>query len=340
MKYISLNLEELQQMENILQLAQKISEIYDKLSELEINNQKNTKQYNELIKLLNNTLKQEEKIYSSINLSNDSCLKYLELIASQTQMPIGDNKVTTTMKYMSNKAYRRVYLKLFALLESTEEFQKSIMPDPIADHFSQLDKKIKKEIIDSFNSSIKLNNSLNSDINNIFLSILEEIITSSKYKEYKNELIKAKYCIIYGHSNLEKMMIQSNFDVPEIVYTSSKITNDLLISSDAVYNLTKILQLRNKARIEIDTLLKIKDSEYQQKDINITAIIIQCYIRALLSLMNSNEVQTFNEEFHDKIDSKEYLKEHPTDRISEELIINCFKAFKKDKTRIRILSTQ
>ena len=51
--------------------------------------------------------------------------------------------------------------------------------------------------------------------------------------------------------------------------------------------------------------------------------------------MEENSVDTFNQEIHDTLESPKYLSKHLNDRISENIIISCFKHFKNDREKVR-----
>ena len=232
-------------------------------------------------------------------------------------------------------------LKLTNLAETNPNFQKQIIPDEILNTIANLSPGIKKaNLLTSLNHSQNINQSLSIDINSIFLSILEDAISYKFNKNIRNKLIEAKYCIIFAHKNLESIMIGYNFNMPPNVYICSKMINEVLKEESASYNIMKFFELKSQAGKEVNYLLAIKDTEYENPETNINSVISQCYLRALLSLMSGEDVDRFNEEFHNEIESEKYLQVHATDRISENAIISCFKLFKQDKGRVRTLSTK
>ena len=339
MKLESFNIEELSQIESLLQSSTNISEIYDKLCELEINNQKDSQEYEQLLTKLKKEIDEETKKYKDFKLTYKQCMKYAGLLASQAQIHLFDTKISTTLKNYNSRTVRRVLLTLASMIESSEDYQKSIIPKDVLDSILSIAKDIPKEdFIKGFSNNIKINTTLNTDINSVFLSILEEAISGRANKTYRSQLIQAKYCIAFAHRELETLLLPYKFEMTPYVYINSQIVNELLKEGAMSYDITRFVNLKSKASTEINRLLGIKDQEYTNPNVNVNSIITQCYIRALLSLMTGEEVDDFNQEFHDSIESPEYLKTHPTDRISESAIMYCFKCFNRDKGRTRTLS--
>lgn len=339
MELLSFSKEELNQIESLLQSSTKISKIYDKLCELEIKNLKETEEYKQLIVELKKEIEQENKKYKRFNLTYKQCLKYAKLLSSQAKINPFDTKIFTTLKNYNIRIIRRILLTLNIIVENNQDYQKSVIPTELLNSVLNITKENSKDdfIRHLFNSR-KINNTLNNDINSIFLSILEEAISANSNKKYRNELIKAKYCIAFAHKNLETLLLPSFFEMTEIVYINSQIVTELLKEGTLSYDITRFVNLKAKASIEIEKLLEIKDQDYIDFKVNINSILTQCYIRALLSLMTAKEINDFNQEFHNIIENPKYLNTHLNDRISENAIIYCFKCFNRDKERTRILS--
>ena len=56
--------------------------------------------------------------------------------------------------------------------------------------------------------------------------------------------------------------------------------------------------------------------------------------------MSEDVVKRFEHEFIRQIEKPEYLRTHLNDRISENIVLSCFKSCQYDKKRTRILSTK
>ena len=177
--------------------------------------------------------------------------------------------------------------------------------------------------------------SLDNDITSMFLLLLEDSISES---EYEIELIKVKYAIATTHKSLEDLILSNKFNIPNSIFIGAKFMNELLQESELSYEIIRYAGLKNKVQTEINKLIQIPDIKYSSPSTNIDSIISSCYIRALLSLMKDDDVKNIEREFTTQIESPEYLYKHLFDRISENIILSCFKSFKYDKGRARILT--
>lgn len=339
MELMGFTIDELSQIESLLQLSTNISNIMDFLYQLEIHGKKDSEEYQQQILELTRAINTENEKYQTLNLTYQQCHKYAKLLSYQTNMPFFDTKPTTSFKNYNNRVVKRIINILITQMMNNKDFHKSIIPETIINQIIKIDNKITEDdFLTSFEHSVKLQATLNGDICCIFLSILEDAIPQRKYKEYREELIKAKYCVATTNKEIEAFLLHCKFSIPKEIYTGTKLTTELLQEENKSYDIIRFAELKSKAQIEINKLLQIKDSDYNNPTTYINSIISSCYLRALLSLMKDDEINDFNQEFHDQIDSHEYLKEHLNDRIGENIIINCFKCFKYDRGRIRILS--
>lgn len=341
MELLNFNMKELEQLETLLQLSTEISNIYDQLCKLEINNQKDSKEYNQLITKLNKLIEKENNEYNSKNFTQEECIKYLKLLEIQTKIPAMDNKITTSLKYYDKRIVRRIIINLIGILDRNKEFHKKMISENILKSLNNIVGNItENDLVQGINKSAQVQTAINNDIHSIFLSILEESISSKSNKDYRSKLIEAKYCILFSHKNMESLFIGIKFDIPSTIYTSSKMINQTLNQSDIAYNHIKYIILKSLVKKEINILLNFYDSEYNNDNVYFSSIICQCHIRAILSLMEENEVNNLNQEFHNIIEGQHYLSKHLNDRISESIIMSCFKCFKHDKIKIRTLSAK
>ncbi|MBQ2872609.1 MAG: hypothetical protein IJE89_01255 [Bacilli bacterium] len=341
MEVYGFNLDDFKILETLLQISTEISNIYDELCELEIKNQKDSKEYRELLTKLHILIKKENIEYQKKQFTYDDCMKYLRLLESKTSIPGMDNRITTSLKHYENRIIRRIMINILNILDKNKDFHQKVIDNGLANAISNIIENLKTEdLVKSVGNSAQIQTALDNDIHSMFLSILEESISYKNNEKYRNELIQAKYCILYTHKNMESMFIHSSFNIPDEVYTSSKMINQLLNQAEMAYRFIKFMKLKSEARQDINVLLTLNDSEYEKHNIFFSSIIITCHIRALLSLMEDRDVNDFNQEIHDILESPKYLEKHQNDRISESIVINSFKYFKNDKAKARILSTK
>ena len=339
MAIYKLDIKDFENLESLLQISKEISDIYDKLCKLEIDNKKDSKEYNELLKELSKLIEKENKEYKQRKFTSEDCIKYLKILEAKTTIPGMDNRIVTTLKHSNNKMIRRIMLNLLNTLEKNKDFYQIVLNNGIPKDMPKIIESIpKEELLKGVENSVKIQGTLDNDIHSMFLSILEEAISYKSNTNYRTELIEAKYCILFTHKNMESMFIERNFDIPSEIYISSKMMNQLLNQPEISYDLIKLTKLKSMAKQDINKLLNLFDKQYEEHSIFLNSIITECHIRALLSLMENDDVESLNQEIHNTLNSSKYLSKHINDRISETIVINCFIAFKKDKEKVRTLT--
>lgn len=330
---------ELKILEHLLQTSNNVSNIFDRLCTLEMSELKDSNIYTQALQELTRAINIENETYSSAQLSETECYKYIKLLSEKTKLPIFDIRPTTSINNYQHKSIKRVINILTSMMINHPEFHKNILNDSLTQQIMNLQIINQKEdLINGFINNIQIDSTLDYDINCIFLSILEDEINKQKNTIIKNQLIKTKYCIKTTNKELEPFLITTNLNIPKTIFVNSKIKTQLLHAGEKTYNFIRFSKLKSKANNEISKLLDIKDNEYTNSKTESNSIIICCYLRALFTLMTDEEINDFNLQFHNIIENPKYASKHLYDRISENIIISCFKGYKYDKTKTRILS--
>ncbi len=184
----------------------------------------------------------------------------------------------------------------------------------------------------------KLYNSLESDIIEILLSVLENKINSPFYKNIKEDLIKSRYGILFMNKNIEQNHIKNNYQINDEVYLGYKLTADFYNLSQEVINPAIDSYICEQVADKIGLLLEYTDNEYEKKDTKVITEVISSYLRSALQLASINIVNETNEEFHNILDNPEYTPFLSDKNKSIEVIISAYKNYKMDKTKIRTLS--
>ena len=81
----------------------------------------------------------------------------------------------------------------------------------------------KDEFLKTLENNTKVQSTLEADINNMFLSILEETIKKRENQKYREELIKAKYCLATSDKELEVLLLESKFNIPRFKLITAPI---------------------------------------------------------------------------------------------------------------------
>lgn len=336
MEKLNFNYDELLQLETLLEASAKISNIIDSLYNLDITGQKESSLYEIKLRELKKAIDDENKAYQNAKLSYQQCLKYSKLLSTQTNISIFDDKATNCLKNYSNRIFKRVINILMNFAQNNEEFHQNIVSNSLLiDSNIEETNPLQNSLIKGLNNSIKVQLFLNDDINSMFLSILESYIPQSEYSE---ELTKVKYTIATTNKSLEEFILGNKFNIPNSIFCGAQLINELLQESEISYDIIRFAELKTKAQMEINKLIQIKDSAYSSDSTNIESIISSCYLRALLSLMTEEVVIALEKEFKMQIETPEYLYKYLHERISENIILSCFKCFKYDKGKTRILT--
>ena len=338
METLHFNYNELLQLEILLEASAKISNIIDNLYILDINEQKESSQYEIKLQELKKAINDETKAYQNANLSYQQCLKFSKLLSSQTNISIFDDKATNCLKYYNNRIFKRVINILMNFVQTSKEFHRNVTSNSLLTESNNYEKTaLQDSLSQELNNSFKVQISLNNDINSMFLSILESYIPQSKYPK---ELTKVKYTIATTNKSLEQLILGNKFNIPTTIFLSAQFMNELLQESQLSYDIIRFAELKTKAQMEINKLIQIKDNEYSKESTNIDSIISSCYLRAIFSLMKEEDVKNLEKEFEMQTETPEYLFNHLHERISENIIFNCLKSFRYDQGRTRILSTK
>jgi len=328
--------EELTIIESFIKSSHNIKNIYEKLEQLDINNLKNSQEYIYLINKLKQEINVENNKYKNANLTTEQKTKIIELLASNPNSSRKDNIDTIINQQDNDLITRRVFNILINQTVTNIDYTKNNIPTELLEFINAYnipinDNKINKEI----NNYTQIQLAISNDINLVFLSILQDNLNLWKYSQYKNNLLKSFYSTLFINKNIEEQLINNNFNIDNNVYISSKLINDLLKSNSTIYNIISSILVEPQLDSHISNLLKIKDTEYNYPSINIYSILTECYIRSLLTFLTNERVQYLKKKFH-------YLTVNPTyskdNRNSQEIIINCFKNIKQDKSKKRIIS--
>lgn len=328
--------EELTIIESFIKSSHNIKNIYEKLEQLDINNLKNSQEYIYLINKLKEEINIENNKYKNANLTTEQKTKIIELLANNPNSSRKDNIDTIINQQDNDLITRRVFNILINQTITNIDYTKNNIPTELLEfikdyNLSINDNKINKEI----NNYTQIQLAISNDINLVFLSILQDNLNLWKYSQYKNNLLKSFYSALFINKNIEEQLINNNFNIDNNVYISSKLINDLLKSNSTIYNIISSILVEPQLDSHISNLLKIKDTEYNYPSINIYSILTECYIRSLLTFLTNERVQYLKNQFHYSIINPTYSKNN---RNSQEIIINCFKNIKQDKSKKRIIS--
>ena len=326
--------------DKLVNVTTSIKSTYEKIYDLEIKGEKDTEEYKKLKGCINLSIQSEENIYKDLNLTYaKSSAIIVFLLKNNYSLDYFNFKEYIVNGNYDNKIIRRIVYTLSNKISSDKSLFKDILPKDIIDNIKDLNIPNTDNIVNhAIFSSIELENALEKDTINGFLTILKEFIESIDYKYFKNDLISSKYNTLFIFKQIEKEFINNNFEITDTLYFNSKLAADYTNTDTTLFEFLKSSFGSKESKDQINKLLDIYDMDYSDKKKAMESILRQCLLRASFMLMNENDISDINYEFHKKIESDNYLNKHMSDHISEQVIINCFNKIEKDKTKPSILS--
>lgn len=328
------------QIENLIKVTSSIDSIYRKLYDLEINGRKYTEEYNKLIEELKISIEIEKKQYKDCNLNYWKCVAWNYYFLNK-KVPIDfTNNIENVMEQDYNyRIIRRILNTLENIMNLDFKSIKRALPLDIEKKLKQLgiynNDKFLSKLVDSSSEVIY---SLELDILNAYLNFLEEFKTKNEYEYLKKELINSKYNLSFIKKKIESDMISNNFEVSDTIYINSKFYADLVYLDFKSYNDLRNSYGEEKVINQIIKLLEIGDMDYSDSNKICTSVLRQCLIRAILLTMENDMISKINSKYCKYIQDNKYMQKHSDDRISRQLIDNCFNNIEKDREKVNIIS--
>lgn len=314
-----LNSQDKELLHKLSEISKKILKIYNNLYYLEINNQKNSLEYEQNLEYLDICLELEQELYKKVN--KEKIYDYIKHTDDTNLFETFSDYDTLLNDFCDLYFLKRVYNKLnnLALENLVELYQNS---------------DIEKNDYPSFDVSIFITNQIHDDIENLLIYLTTNL--SKENKVYEQELIKIKYMISYFNPRIENN-IKNSFENQNQVILLSKAISDTFDIDDKNYNKLLLSYFLKYIKIHINGLINIKDQDYQEHFQRLRSRIYENIIRAYLEMEPSN-IDSLYAHIHDIINMntknktsvlllKKILKEAFSDKNiiklrSEALVIN------------------
>ncbi len=297
--------------DDIIQYDETMYELYLKLAELENNNQKNSKEYNETIELIIYVLQTENKKYNIIqNMNIEKILEIRRYIIQKYEIYTKETTIDTIMDG-DEKTYS--FMRAYSYLNSILDRK-----DSEIDYFESGD--------DSIEIGMNIAEAVNQTVELLLIKNIEKLISKEKYIPLKEQLVREKYSAIFIDKTLENKILYYKFDLSKIEAIFSKNTLKFNNIDEDNY----LLYLNETGKIylkeELSTLLKINDEYYNEAQGLRDAKMVCALLQASFDMISENEyLETANYTYHEIIEDQEYLSKKPTSKNSEKLIENAFK---------------
>ena len=339
MKGYVFNNDDFIQIDNLIKITSSIDSIYSKLYDLETKDKKDTDDYRKLMEELKLSIEIENKQYEVCNLNYWKCVAWRHYFLNK-KVPVNfiGNIESMMIPDYNYRIMRRIISKLEKKMTTDFESIKETLPQDLEKQLKQLGLYNNNFLSKMVDSSEDVLESLQLDILNAYLTILEEFIDNKDYNYLKNELINSKYNLSFIKGKIESDMISNNFEVSDTIYINSKFYADLIHLDFKRYNDLRNSLGQEKIMNQIINLLEIGDMDYSNSSKICTSVLRQCFIRASLLTMGNDMIEKINLKFNQYIKDEKYVQKHPYDRISKQLIENCFNNVEKDREKVSIIS--
>ena len=212
--------------------------------------------------------------------------------------------------------------------------------------FSEVKKEIEKEGLDlsdefithSITSSIRIKNSLECDVFNLYLSLLGESINNDNFKSIKNKLINSKYNFSFINKNIETNLISNNFELDTTLYISSKMIAELQYINPGLYTFFKDSYGVKMLTDQIIEMLKISDDDYVNITKLTTSVLRQNLIKAILLTLNTETIKDIENGYKEIIKKEINTSNSFSNNMSKGLINYCFENIKEEKNKLNVLT--
>lgn len=249
--------------QDIFNLNKKIAKLYNRLTNLEINQLIDTLEYKNIKKYISICQEVENELYQKLDC--DKFPLYLEYLQEDLYDNISDYDVICS-DFEDLILHKRIYNRISSMETSL------IIED------------IQNENDDSLDSQrIMLVNTIHEDFLNLFIFFLNDFINNPIFNQYKEDLIKAKYQVYFLNNQLEKMFLQ-NSTQDNIINCFS--TADLLTIEQKELHHLVYIYINKYIKKYFPRFLEITDDMYQDDEKVKLSLLYQALIKSSLEISN------------------------------------------------------
>ncbi len=322
-------------LKKIINITTSIENLYKKLITLEINEKNNTEEYEKIINYLDIATEIEDKLYKEANLDFAKSNMIINYIIS---FKLPDEFKSDIENILEQNYDYNVLIRIINILVDIQlSDYKTIKNMELYELINLCEEFYINNINDiSVYNNIELKKAFEKDIMNGFVNFLQDYIDEQNYNLYKEKLIKSKYNIVFINKNIEQYIKKNKFKIPKNFYTSSRFIADITQTNLEIYNSLKTFHGIKVSTKQISEIIEMNNIDYSNVDKTIACILRQCLMKSGFLLINEEYLSVLNSEFNKYITEEFYLKKHyDDDNISRQIILNCFKENKNDRSKIK-----
>lgn len=321
-------------------VSESIWESYQALASLEIAGKKETSEYQRVMEELRSTMGMEPTLYGRLGNSFPKLSSIISYLRPMQNRDSKKDRLETILEGQnSNMVIERISKKIDSSLSIKDEMKqdiKSMIGELELDENDEMVEQLSKSLEDGanfMNGYMAVAESMEVDKYACFLSVLKKMIESPFYRDVREQLIMIKYRMAFVCGKIEEMMLRQNFEVFPQVYLQTSCIGQMEKQGEFTTTMVLVKSSVQTIRKQTDMLLSDYDNiVLLSKDKKVEALVRVCMLRAGLMLLPSECVSMENERFHDTIDSREYMQEHPQNSEIEEMIMGAYRQYKNDRS--------
>lgn len=308
-------------LKELLKINKKIKSIYDNLYKLEICHSKDNEEYKEVIKSLKQEIIKENKIYELIGKDIERLYAYANYI-----FPNGICELDEEIEVLKNDNSSEL-IKLRVAKRINDLINEFVFED-FEDEYDSLNCDDEMDCEEEFRKDCLIQKTIEEDIVNTILVILNKYINNPNCSIVKDKLIKFKYNVAYTNKIIEYYILNNNFIINDNLYLKSIFISDIERKDKEDTLATFYDYVNNLCHFEIDELIRLLNIN-DKSNIILTLIII----RSCLVYIHNKKVDNTK-----KILELEILLSSIDNELIINLINDMFVENNKDKEIPQILS--
>ena len=312
----------------LFQITRTILEDYDRLHNLEINGRKNSSEYDATLESLKFNLHLEEEMYEEIEedvefiylLEEYVAPGYIPSLEGELEIIKSENKDDIVKLRILGRIGNIINKEIISADHFLGRFDSSDDESPfdIEDQLDELPDEIDM-IAKSYQGLKELDISIEKDLVNAILYILNIYINDPQYSKYKDRLLKMKYNIAFIYRNVEDYLVENNMEINPTLYIESKLTLDINGCQPSMLFKRMDLFKGDIIFTQVNDLFKLITEEMDEQDKEFNMIIIKLLLRVCFMFGNAKEIRDFQKSTNEDFESAE-IKTSLVDDLANELI--------------------
>ena len=274
-------------LEQIKEHTNLISNIYKRLFFEEITQGNKTEEYYSLLYKLETFKKEEEKLYSELELTPQKANNLIGfVISSNNKYQELENNVLTainsinTQDLIENRIVRQLNIRLY---KDKQEYLDWLVESGFFLTFDQAEE---------YNKFSEVNQAISNDFENAFLFFYTQIIQDSASEKVKDYLTKIKYNLLFLSKNAEDELLYRRGSIPEEIYFSFLLISEINQINKELMSETVETSGIHYCKSAIANILmnSILDEDTQDIEQNVFAQYLKSGLTILLALNNYKDL--------------------------------------------------